>query len=133
VSDGCATLYTNVGHQVKKYGIHGSSKHAAPIYNHEGWRCSITHVSALVGYKSYLTSASCNHSPIFALIYVFKSFHNNAPFTVNPVLVMTTLNVRSASYCYLPDELLLEVLVFFEKWEKVERQTTLARVAAVNR
>jgi hypothetical protein len=46
---------------------------------------------------------------------------------------MTTLNAQSASYCYLPDELLLEVLVFFEKWEKVERQTTLARVAAVNR
>jgi hypothetical protein len=44
---------------------------------------------------------------------------------------MATSNTQSASY--LPDELLLEILAHFEKWEKVERQTALARFSAVNR
>lgn len=34
---------------------------------------------------------------------------------------------------YLPDELLLEILVHLESWEIRDRQTTLARFSAVNR
>jgi hypothetical protein len=34
---------------------------------------------------------------------------------------------------YLPDELLLEVLTYLDGWEVRERQTALARFAAVNR
>ena len=34
---------------------------------------------------------------------------------------------------YLPDELLLEILTHFDRLEVKERQSTLARFAAVNR
>jgi hypothetical protein len=44
---------------------------------------------------------------------------------------MTTPSTTSTTY--LPDELLLEILAHFKKWDKVERQTALARFSAVNR
>jgi len=34
---------------------------------------------------------------------------------------------------YLPDELLLEIVAHIRTWERLERQTVLARFSAVNR
>jgi len=47
------------------------------------------------------------------------------------VHAMSAPNMGYANY--LPDELLLEIVAHIRTWERLERQTVLARFSAVNR